>query len=89
MKTTARTLTSCSVAKAVAGNVEVLPDDESLDCSELEGFERILDTEAVFSCILTDLIEVFLDEPLLLDEFDVGQGFGCQLDCLWACSATF
>lgn len=54
-------LTTGSIAKNVSRNVQVLPDDEGLNGAELEGLQSILDTEAVFACILTDLVEVSLD----------------------------
>ena len=40
-------LTTGGVAEDVAGDVQVLPNDESLDGTELERLEGVLDTEAV------------------------------------------
>lgn len=63
--------TSCSVAQSVTGDIQVLPDNQSLNSTHFEGLESIIDTKTVFSCILTDFVEIFLDEALLLNKLDV------------------
>ena len=45
-------------------------------------FQCIVDTEAVFARVLANLIKVLSDEFLLLDELDVGQTLGRELDGL-------
>lgn len=64
--------TSCGVAEDVARGVKVFPDDERLDRAKIECFQGIIDTKAVLASVLANFVEVFLDEPLLLYEFDVG-----------------
>lgn len=54
------------VAEDVASDVQVLPDDESLDGSELETAEGILDTKAVSARVEGDLVKVLLDEPVAI-----------------------
>ena len=75
-------LTASGVAENVACNIEVLPDDQSLDGTELKCLECVFDTKAVFRCILADLVEVTLDQLLLLHELDVRQRLRRQLDSL-------
>ena len=60
-----------SVTQDVSGNVEVFPDDQSLCGTEFESLESVVHTEAVFSSILADFVEVLLDELLLLHKLDV------------------
>jgi hypothetical protein len=72
------------VAQGVPRDVEVLPYDERLDGTEVERLEGVLDTEAVPAGVLTDFVEVLLDELLLLDKLDVGERFGGQFDGLWS-----
>jgi len=64
-------LTTCGIPKDVACDVQVLPDDKSLDSAQLQGLECIVDTEAVFARVLTDFVKVSLDEFLFLNELDV------------------
>jgi hypothetical protein len=71
------------VTQGVARDVEVLPYDERLDGTEVERLEGVLDTEAVPAGVLTDFVEVLLNELLLLDKLDVGERFGGQFDGLW------
>ena len=54
-------------------NVKVLPTDQSLHSSHLQSSEGILHTETEFPRILTDLVKVLPNEPLLLDKLDVGE----------------
>ena len=71
-----------SIAENIAGDVEVLPDDQSFDGAELESLESVFDTEAISASILADLVEILLDELLLLDELDVRKRLRGQLDSL-------
>lgn len=57
----------------MTSDVQVFPDNERFHSTKLKSLERILDTKAVFAGILTDLVEVLLNELLFLDELDVGQ----------------
>ena len=75
-------LTASGVAENVARDVQILPDDESLDSAELKRLQGVFNTEAVLRGVLADLVEVPLDELLLLDELHVGQRLRCKLDCL-------
>ena len=75
-------LTTGGVAEDVAGDVQVLPNDEGLHGTKLEGLECVVDTETVLASVLADLVEVLLDEPLLQDELYVGQGLGSKFDGL-------
>lgn len=77
--------TTSSIAEDVTSDVQILPDDESLHSTELEGPQRVLDTETVLAGILTDLVEVPLNELLLLDELDVGKRFRCKFNSLCRC----
>ena len=63
-------------------DVEVLPADERLDGAHLQGPESVLHTEAVAPGVLADLVKVPVDQLLLLDELDIGQRLGRQLDGL-------
>ena len=74
--------TSRGIAENISSDVEVFPDNEGLDGTKLQCLQRILDTVAVLSGVLADLVEVPLDELLLLDELHVGQRLRCKLDCL-------
>ena len=65
-------LTSCSIPQDVASDIEVLPDNQSLNGSQFKSFESVLNSEAVPACVLTDFIEILLDEFLFLDKLDVG-----------------
>lgn len=63
--------TAGRVPENITRDVEVLPYDERLHSTEFQRLERIIDTEAVLASVLADLVEVLLNQPLLLDEFDV------------------
>ena len=75
-------LTTGGVAEDVAGDVQVLPDDQGLHGTELEGLERVVDTETVLAGVLTDLVEVLLNELLFLDELDVRESLSSELNSL-------
>lgn len=66
----------------MACDIQVLPHDQGFDGTEFKRFQRIIDTKAVFVRVLADFIEVPLDEPLLLHEFDVCQCIRCKFDGL-------
>lgn len=51
------------VTEPVPCHLEVLPDDERLDGSELETAEGVVDAEAVLAGVLRDLVKVLLDQP--------------------------
>ena len=74
--------TSGSIPENVTRDVQVLPYDKRLDSTQLECLERVVNTEAVLSGILTDLVEVLLDQLLLLHELDVRQSLSCKLNRL-------
>ena len=59
-----------------------------LDGTELEGLERVFDTEAVLAGVLTNFVEVALDKLLLLDEPDVRKGFSSKFNCLYTVVRT-
>ena len=75
-------LTTGGVAEDVAGDVQVLPNDEGLHGTKLEGLECVVDTETVLASVLADLVEVLLDELLLLNELDVRESLGRKLNSL-------
>ena len=65
-----------------AGNFQVLEHDQRLAGAGFHGFERVFDAVAYFSAVEADLVEVFPNELLFLYEFDVAEGFACELDGL-------
>jgi len=65
--------TSSSVPQHISSDIEVLPDNESLDGTKFKSLEGIVNTEAVSASVLADFVEVFLDELLLLHKFHIGQ----------------
>jgi hypothetical protein len=74
--------TSSSITEDVTSDVKTLPHDERLNGTKLQRLQCVFDTEAVATGVLTDLIEVLLNEFLLLDELDVRQRLGCELNRL-------
>ena len=60
------------VLEHVTHDLQVLPHDEDLHSAHLERFERVVDAEAEFARVLRDLVEIFSDQLLFLDEFHVG-----------------
>ena len=50
--------------------------------AEVKAFQRVIDAKAIFASILADLVEILLDEFLLLNKLDIGQGFRGQFNCL-------
>lgn len=70
------------VAKSVAGNFEVLKDDQSLDSTELESLEGIFETVADLAGVLANLFKVLANELLLLDKLDVAERLSRQLNGL-------
>ena len=74
--------TSGSIPENVTRDVQVLPYDKRLDSTQLECLERVVNTEAVLSGILTDLVEVLLNQLLLLHKLDVRQSLCCKLNRL-------
>ena len=74
--------TSGSIPENVTRDVQVLPYDKRLDSTQLECLERVVNTEAVLSGILADLVEVALNKLLLLHELDVRERLSCQLNGL-------
>ena len=75
-------LGSVAILENPAVDLEVLEDDEGLDGAKLQSLEGILNTVADAAGILANLLEVLADELLLLDELDVSEGLGRQLDGL-------
>lgn len=72
----------CMVLENVPLDVKVLPAYERLHRSQLKTLEGVLDTKTVLARVLTDLIKVPPDKLLLLDELDILEGLGGQLDSL-------
>ena len=60
-------------------NVKILPTDQSLHRSHLQGLEGVIHAETVFPRILGNLIKVFSDQFLLLNELYIRQGLGRKL----------
>jgi hypothetical protein len=77
-----RNFTSSSVSKHISRNIQVLPYNQSLDGTELKSLESVVNSEAIPAGILADFVEIFLDESLFLDKFDVGKGLRCKFDGL-------
>lgn len=75
-------LTSGSVTKNVAHMRQVLPDDEGFDGTHFQSLEGVINAEAVLPTVLVDLVKVLLDQLLLLDEFDIGEGLRCEVNSL-------
>ena len=75
-------LTASGVPEDIARDVKVLPDDQGLDSTKLKRLESVLDTKAVLAGVLTNFVEVLLDELLLLDELDVGKRLRGKLNSL-------
>jgi hypothetical protein len=75
-------LTSSRIAKDEASSVQILPNNQGLNSTELERLESVGDTEAVFACILADVIEIRLDQFLLPDKLDISQRFCSQVNSL-------
>lgn len=65
-----------------AGDFEVFVDDEGFAGAGFEGFEGVFDAVADFAAVEVDLVKVFIDKAFLLDELDVAEGFGCEVDGL-------
>lgn len=63
-------------------DLQVLEDDESLNSTELEGLESVVDTVTDASSILGDLLKVLSDELLLLDELDIAECLCGELNSL-------
>ena len=75
-------LTVGAVLEDVALDIQILPTDENLDRSHLQRLEGVLHAEAVLAGVLGDLVEVPPYQLFLLNELDVGQALGRQLDGL-------
>lgn len=75
-------LVSSGILENPAVDLQVLEDDEGLHSTELEGLECVVDTVTDASSVLGDLLEVLSDKLLLLDELDVAEGLGGELDSL-------
>ena len=65
-----------------ASDLQVLVHDQCLAGTGLHGFESVFDAVAYFSAVEANLVEVSPNELLLLYEFDVAEGFGCEFDGL-------
>ena len=65
-----------------AVDLQVLEDDESLNSTELKSLEGIVDTVTDTAGILGNLLKVLSDELLLLNELDVAESLGGQLNGL-------
>ena len=61
---------------------QILPHDERLDSPHLQTRQGVIHPEAVLAAVLADLVEVLADELLLLDELDVAERLGGELDGL-------
>ncbi len=65
-----------------SADLEVFEDNKGFDGTKLEGLESIFNTVANLAGILANLVKVLSNQLLLLDELDVAEGFGRQLDSL-------
>lgn len=74
--------TTSSIPQNMSDRVQVLPDDQSFHCTHIQSLQGVGDTEAVLAGIEGDLVKVLLDESLLLDEFNVRERVGGELDGL-------
>jgi hypothetical protein len=63
-------------------NVQILPDYEHLNGARLKGLQSVIDTEAVLTGVLGDLVKVLADQLLLLDELDILQAVRGELNGL-------
>ena len=70
------------VHQRVPVHVQALPHNQRLDGAHLEAREGVRDAEDELAGVLRDLVEELGDEALLLDEFDVCEGAGRELDSL-------
>mmetsp|Transcript_58487 Transcript_58487/g.102822 ORF Transcript_58487/g.102822 Transcript_58487/m.102822 type:complete len:308 (-) Transcript_58487:581-1504(-) len=75
-------LARAHVADHKAVHCQVLPDNQRLDGTHLQGLECVLHHEAVLAGVLRDLVHVALQQTLLLHQLHVGQALGGQLDGL-------
>lgn len=73
---------SVGVLENPAVDLQVLKDDESLNSTELEGLECVVDTVTDAAGVLGDLLKVLSDKLLLLDELDVAESLGGELNSL-------
>ena len=74
--------TAGRIPEHISGDVEVLPYNQRLHGTKFKRLQGVVDTEAVLASILTDLVEVLLDQLLLLHELDVRQSLSCKLNRL-------
>ena len=74
------TLTVCSKINYL--NVKILPADQSLHRPHLQGLEGVIHSKTVFPRVLGDLVKVFPDQFLLLNELDIRQRLCRELYCL-------
>ena len=65
-----------------ASDFQVLEHDESLGSTSFESLESVLNTVADLATVHADLVKVLVDELLLLDELDVAESLGGQLNSL-------
>ena len=65
-----------------AVDLQILEDDESLNSTKLKSLEGVVDTVTNTAGILRNLLKVLSDELLLLDELDVAECLGRQLNGL-------
>ena len=65
-----------------AGDFQILINDQSLAGTSFHSFEGVVHAVANLTAVKADLVEVFPNELLLLYEFDVAEGFSCELDSL-------
>ncbi len=61
---------------------KILEDDQGLDSTKLKSLEGVVNAIADAAGVLADLLEIFTNELLLLDELDIAERLGRQLDGL-------
>lgn len=75
-------LASVAILQDPAGDFQILKDNESLNSAKFQGLQSVLNTIADLAGVLANLLEVLIDKFLLLDEFDVAESLGGQLNGL-------
>ena len=61
---------------------QIFVDNQDFTSAGFKSLQGVVDSIANLSTILTDLVEIFPDELLLLNELDIAQRFSSELDSL-------
>ena len=67
----------CDIMKYL--NIKILLTDQGLHCPHLQDLEGVVHAETVFPRVLGNLVKVFSDQFLLLNELNIRQGLGRKL----------